>query len=102
MRASLRTHGLGLARIHVRLNSSQLHNAIRRQIGLETGPNDPANRRSYFNTVNDLLDRVRPVNINFATLMEEWASAKRLVMTVAQIVKFIDCEMPVRFSDRGD
>ncbi len=97
MRASLRTHGLGLARIHVRLNSSQLHNAIRRQISLETGPNDPANRRSYFNTVNDLLDRVRPVNINFATLMEEWASAKRLVMTVAQIVKFIDCEMPVRF-----
>jgi len=33
LRASLRTHGLGLARIHVRLNSSQLHNAIRRQIG---------------------------------------------------------------------
>ena len=57
MRASLRTHGLGLARIHVRLNSSQLHNAIRREIGLETGPNDPANRRSYFNMVNDLLDR---------------------------------------------
>ncbi len=97
MRASLSTHGLGLARIHVRLNSSQLHNAIRRQIGLETEPNDPANRRSYFNTVNDLLDRARPVNINFASLMEEWASAKRLMMTVAQIVKFIDCEAPVRF-----
>ncbi len=97
LRASLRTHGLGLARIHVRLNSSQLHNAIRRQIGLETGPNDPANRRSYFNTVNDLLDRARPVNINFANLMEEWASAKRLMMTVAQMVKFIDCEAPVRF-----
>jgi phosphoenolpyruvate carboxylase len=97
MRASLSTHGLGLARIHVRLNSSQLHNAIRRQIGLETSPNDPANRRSYFNTVNDLLERARPVNINFASLMEEWASAKRLMMTVAQIVKFIDCEAPVRF-----
>ena len=35
MRASLRTHGLALARVHVRLNSSQLHNAIRRQIGRE-------------------------------------------------------------------
>jgi phosphoenolpyruvate carboxylase len=97
MRASLRTHGLGLARIHVRLNSSQLHNAIRRQIGLDTGPNDPANRRSYFNTVNDLLDRARPVKISFGSLMEEWASAKRLMMTVAQIIKLIDCEMPVRF-----
>ncbi len=55
MRTSMKTHGLGLAHIHVRLNASQLHNAARRQVGLETEPNDPANRRSYFNTINDLL-----------------------------------------------
>jgi phosphoenolpyruvate carboxylase len=97
MRASLKTHGLGLAHIHVRLNSSQLHNAARRLVGLETEPNDPANRRSYFNTINDLLGRVRPRAISFASLMEERASAKRLMMTVAQIVKFIDAETPIRF-----
>ena len=95
--ASMRTHGLGLAHIHVRLNSSQLHNAVRRQVGLETEPNDPANRRSYFNTVNDLLGRVRPLAISFGSLMEEGASAKRLMMTVAQIIKFIDAETPIRF-----
>jgi phosphoenolpyruvate carboxylase len=97
LRASLKTHGLGLAHIHVRLNSSQLHNAARRQVGLETEPNDPANRRSYFNTINDLLGRVRPLAISFGSLMEEQASAKRLMMTVAQIVKFIDAETPIRF-----
>ena len=97
IRASLKTHGLGLAHIHVRLNSSQLHNAARRQVGLETEPNDPANRRSYFNTINDLLGRVRPLAISFASLMEERASAKRLMMIVAQIVKFIDAETPIRF-----
>ena len=97
MRASMRTHGLGLAHIHVRLNSSQLHNAVRRQVGLETEPNDPANRRSYFNTINDLLGRVRPLAISFGSLMEERASAKQLMMTVAQIVKFIDAETPIRF-----
>ena len=38
MQASLRTHGLALAHIHVRLNASQLHNAARRLVGLETEP----------------------------------------------------------------
>jgi phosphoenolpyruvate carboxylase len=97
MRASLRTHGLALAHIHVRLNASQLHNAARRLVGLETEPNDPANRRSYFTTINDLLGRVRPVAISFESLMAERASAKRLMMTVAQVVKFIDAETPIRF-----
>ena len=97
MRSSMRTHGLGLAHIHVRLNSSQLHNAVRRQVGLETEPNDPANRRSYFNTINDMLVRVRPTAISFGSVMEERASAKQLMMTVAQIVKFIDAETPIRF-----
>ncbi len=97
MRSSMRTHGLGLAHIHVRLNSSQLHNAVRRQVGLETEPNDPANRRSYFNTINDMLGRVRPTTISFGSVMEERASAKQLMMTVAQIVKFIDAETPIRF-----
>jgi phosphoenolpyruvate carboxylase len=97
MRAALRTHGLGLAHIHVRLNSSQLHNAARRLVGLESEPNDPANRRSYFNTINDLLGRVQPRAVSFASLIEETASAKRLMMTVAQIVKFIDTETPIRF-----
>ena len=97
MRASLGTHGLGLAHIHVRLNASQLHNAARRLVGLETEPNDPANRRSYFNIINDLLGRVRPLAISFESLMEERASAKRLMMTVAQIVKFIDADTPIRF-----
>ncbi|HTT74620.1 MAG TPA: phosphoenolpyruvate carboxylase [Candidatus Binataceae bacterium] len=97
MRASLQTHGLGLGHIHVRLNSSQLHNAARRLVGLETEPNDPANRRSYFNTINDLLGRVQPLAISFGSMIEERASAKRLMMTVAQIVKFIDGETPIRF-----
>ncbi len=97
MRASLKTHGLALAHIHVRLNASQLHNAARRLVGLETEPNDPANRRSYFTTINDLLGRIRPVAISFESLMAERASAKRLMMTVAQIVKYIDAETPIRF-----
>jgi phosphoenolpyruvate carboxylase len=97
MRASLVTHGLGLGHTHVRLNSTQLHTAIRKQIGLTTSPSDPSNRRSYFNAINDLLGRVQPQTINFASLMHESSTARRLAMTVAQILKLIDGEMPVRF-----
>jgi phosphoenolpyruvate carboxylase len=97
MRASICAHGLGLAHTHVRLNSSQLHNAIRRQVGLETAPSDPANRRTYFNAINELLTNVQPVEINFADLLAEGSSAKRMMMTVAQMIKLVDGESPVRF-----
>jgi phosphoenolpyruvate carboxylase len=97
LRAALAGHGPGLAHVQVRLNASQLHNAIRRRVGLDTDPNDPSNRRSYFNTINDLLGAVRPVTISFAALMTEQASARRLMMTVAQMVKLVDAARPIRF-----
>ena len=97
LRAALKSHGPGLAHVHVRLNASQLHNAMRRRIGLDTEPNDPANRRSYFNTINELIGAARPASISFASLMAEQASARRLMMTVAQMVKFVDADTPIRF-----
>jgi phosphoenolpyruvate carboxylase len=97
LRATLAGQGPGLAHVQVRLNASQLHNAIRRRVGLDTDPNDPSNRRSYFNTINDLLGAVRAVTVSFATLMTEQASARRLMMTVAQMVKLVDATTPIRF-----
>ena len=95
--ASLASHGLGLAHTHVRLNATQLHNAIRKQVGMETAPNDPSHRRSYHNAINDLLGSARPVLVNFADLMAERATAKRLFMIVRQMVKYVDADTPVRF-----
>ncbi len=46
LRAELANHGLGLAHTHVRLNSVQIHNAIRNLIGMEAAPDDPAHKRS--------------------------------------------------------
>jgi phosphoenolpyruvate carboxylase len=95
--ASLAGHGLGLAHTHVRLNATQLHNAIRGQVDMETAPNDPSHRRSYHNAINDLLGTVAPVTVNFADLMAERATAKRLFMIVQQMVKYVDADTPVRF-----
>ena len=97
LRAELANFGLGAAHTHVRLNATQLHNAIRREIGMEAAPDDPSHRRSYTAAVNTLLDEVEPVTINFGSLLNEGASAKRLMMVVAQMLKYVDATTPVRF-----
>ena len=97
LRAAVRTQGPSLAHIHVRLNASQLHNAVRREVGLETSPADPANRRSYFTAVGELIANCRPTTVSFESLLVEPTSAKRLFITIAQMTKFIDATSPVRF-----
>jgi phosphoenolpyruvate carboxylase len=97
LRAELANHGLGLAHTHVRLNSVQIHNAIRNLIGMEAAPDDPAHKRSYMASVTKLAAEVKPVKINFASILAERTSAKRLFMLVAQMLKYIDATTPVRF-----
>lgn len=96
-RAGLASHNLGLAHTHVRLNSAQLHNAARQRLGLADPPADPSRRRILLGAINAALDTVQPEPINFGTLMAEQASAARLMMTVAQMIKHIDGASPVRF-----
>lgn len=97
LRAELANYGLGMAHTHVRINATQLHNAIRKTVGMETAPDDPRYRQSYLNAVTDLLDRVEPARINFGSIIAERTSAKRLFMVVAQMLKYSDSSTPVRF-----
>lgn len=97
LRASLRTQGVCLAHIHVRLNSAQLHNAVRREAKLQTSPSDPSNRRTYIQTADALIEKCRPAKIGFQSLLLETASARRLFMTIALMARHIDGGAPVRF-----
>ncbi|HVI89734.1 MAG TPA: phosphoenolpyruvate carboxylase [Dongiaceae bacterium] len=97
LRAEIGNHGLGMAHTHVRLNSVQIHNAIRKLIDMETAPDDPARKRTYLASLSRLLTEVRPMSISFASIMAERTSAKRLFMIVAQMLKYIDSTTPVRF-----
>lgn len=97
LRAEMAGHGLGFAHIHVRLNATQVHNAIRKTIGMEAPPDDPAHRRSYLASIGRLLDTVEPATINFGSLFAERASAKRLMMLCAQILRHVDGTTPIRF-----
>ncbi len=96
-RAGLRSHGLSLAHTHVRLNSSQLHNVVRQRLDLADPPEDPSRRRVLLAGINAALDTVQPIPVDYGALIAEGASAARLMMTVAQLVKHIDGATPVRF-----
>ncbi len=97
IRAGLASHGLSLAHTHVRLNSAQLHNVVRQRLNIVDSVEDPSHRRALLAAINAALDEVEPVPVDFGALMAEQASAARLMMTVAQIVKHIDGAAPVRF-----
>ena len=96
-RAGLAGHGLALAHTHTRLNAAQIHNVVRQRLGIADPPEDPARRRVLFAAINTALDEVKPVPVDFGALMVEQASAAKLMMTCAQIVKHIDGSVPIRF-----
>ncbi len=89
-RAELANFGLGTSHIHARINATQLHNAIRKVVALETAPDDPRHRQSYLTKLTELIQAVEPVTFNFGSLTAERTSSKRLFMTMAQILKYID------------
>jgi phosphoenolpyruvate carboxylase len=96
-RAGLFGHAMSLAHTHVRLNASQVHNAIRLMLGLEDPPADRAHRRTLLASLNAALEQVQPVSVNFGSLLAEQASATKLIMTVAQIMKHVDATANIRF-----
>ena len=97
LRAEIGTHGLGLAHTHTRLNARQVHNAIRKTIGMDHSPDDPSHRLSYLHAIGALIDQVAPVRINFGSLLLEKATAKRTFMIIAQLLKYVDATQPIRF-----
>jgi phosphoenolpyruvate carboxylase len=97
LRSEMANFGLAFAHTHVRLNATQIANAIRHETSLTTSPEDPANRRRYLRNISTLLENVKPVSINFGSIMRERTSAKRLLMIVTQFLKFIDVSEPIRF-----
>ncbi|HZU63645.1 MAG TPA: phosphoenolpyruvate carboxylase, partial [Novosphingobium sp.] len=92
--AAMQADGLGMGWVHFRVNSSQLQNAIRRRIDPD-GTLDLASQAALMK-MRELLAQVQPLRSNFAALAIENSTAVRLFLTMAQILRHIDADSPIR------
>lgn len=92
--AAMRADGLGMGWIHFRVNASQLQNAIRRRIDPEQKL-DLASRTALLR-MRKLIAEVKPLRSNFAALSIEDTTALRVFLSMAQILKHIDADAPIR------
>ncbi|HTN14818.1 MAG TPA: phosphoenolpyruvate carboxylase, partial [Sphingomonadaceae bacterium] len=92
--SAMRADGLGAGWIHFRVNSSQLHNAIRRAIDGD-GTLDLGSRGAMVR-LREMLASVEPHRSNFAALAIESSTAIRQFLAMAQILHHIDADAPIR------
>jgi len=95
-RSEWRAFGTGLARLHFRLNSVQLHNAIRSEIPMLRSPGSSASRRHFLSEISRLIESVDPVNVHYGSVARERTTAKRIFMLAAQFKKHFDERVPMR------
>lgn len=94
LQAQILNHGLGTAKIHIRINATQLHNAIRKPMGLEHATD--VTSRVLLSRLDTLIRQTDPEAVNFASLAVETATAARQLILCAQILKYVDSQAPIR------
>lgn len=92
--AAMRADGLAMGWIHFRVNASQLQNAIRRRID-PAGILDLASQAALVR-MRELLAAAKPLRSNFAALAIENSTAIRQFLAMAQILRHIDADAPIR------
>ncbi len=93
--AAMRADGLGMGWIHFRVNAKQLHNAVRRRLGEADEGLDLASKGAIA-TLRRMVEDARPLRTNFAALATESSTAIRQFLAMAQILKHIDADAPIR------
>ena len=95
LRSEMKNIGLGTAHLHFRINATQLHNGFTRL--MELGEEKASPSRIQLSRLDELIARAEPCKVNFRSLMHEGTTAIRQFILIAQILKHIDSETPIRF-----
>ena len=93
--AAMRADGLGMGGIHFRVNAKQLHNAIRRRLD-EAGETLDLASQGALVTLRELIAEAQPLRSNFAALAIESSTAIRQFLAMAQILRHVDADAPIR------
>ncbi len=95
LRADMQSYGLGLSRIHLRVNAAQVRSALRADFGLD--PDTGFAGRSALDVAAKKATSAKPRAVNFAAVFLEKMTARRQFMLCAQILKHIDADAPIRY-----
>ena len=89
--------GFGAGEIHFRLNALQVRNAMRSVDGRDVSQSrSGSSTRLLMERLNQRILNQSGQQVNFANLDAERTTAGRLMMLAAQILKHIDCAVPIR------
>ncbi len=94
LRAEMQSLSFGVGEVHLRINSTQLHNSIRHHLGLMS---DDLGGRSMIEKLSTLMRDEEPAKVNFGSLDIESKTAMRQFILAAQILKHVDADSSVRF-----
>ncbi|RKF21048.1 phosphoenolpyruvate carboxylase [Altericroceibacterium spongiae] len=94
--AAMRADGLGMGWIHFRVNAKQLHNAIRRRLDDGHGSELNLASKGALARLRKAVEDVRPLQTNFAALAIESSTAIRQFIAIAQILRHVDADAPIR------
>ena len=95
LRAEMQACGLGVARIHLRVNAAQVRSALRADLGLD--PDGGFLGRSALDVAAKKATATQKRAVNFGSVFLEKMTARRQFMLCAQILKHIDADTPIRF-----
>jgi len=95
VRGQMKACGLGMARIHLRVNAAQVRSALRHDFGVD--PDADFIDRGVFDIAARQAAQTVQHQINFASVFLEKMTARRQFMLCAQILKHVDADTPIRF-----
>lgn len=95
LRAEMQACGLGVARIHLRVNAAQVRSALKTDFGLD--PDSSFSGRSVLAIAAERAQDADLRSVNFGSVFLEQMTARRQFMLCAQILKHIDADTPIRF-----
>ncbi len=95
LRAEMTSYGLGVGRIHLRINAAQVRSALRADLGM--GRSQAFGDRTTLNLAAEKAAVTTGRRINTASIFKEQMTARRQLMLCAQFLKHIDADTPIRF-----
>ncbi|MBI1365271.1 MAG: phosphoenolpyruvate carboxylase [Alphaproteobacteria bacterium] len=95
LRSEMKNCGLGVARVHLRINAAQIRSALRGDFDLD--PNRQFLDRTALDIAAEKAAEARARKINIASIFFEEMTAHRQFMLAAEFAKHIDADTPIRF-----